>query len=86
MLLTWRELKLLWLEGSVGGLGLVVMMWCKDGREVVLKNAGVMRFHAFCEMFFWDFMPFGPHARFPNEIFLMRFPNEISLRDFMFAA
>ncbi len=37
--LTWRELMLLWLEGSVGGLGLVVVMWCRDRREVVLKNA-----------------------------------------------
>ncbi len=39
--LTWHEVMLLRLEeGSVGCLWLVVMMWCKDGREVVLKNGG----------------------------------------------
>ena len=31
----------------------MVGRWC-------LKNAEVVRFHAFCEMPFWDFMPFGP--------------------------
>ena len=31
---------IVWLEGSVGGSELVVTMWCKDGREMVLKNAG----------------------------------------------
>jgi surface protein len=29
---TWTEA--IWLEGSVGSLGLVVMMCCRDGREV----------------------------------------------------
>ena len=28
--------------GFSRGLGLVVMMWCKDGRDVVLKNASVI--------------------------------------------
>ncbi len=71
--MTWRELMLLRLEGSVGTLELVVMMWCKDGREVAMKNTGDW---VFSYGLLWSIVT--TYAVCDDGDSLMRFPRDMS--------
>ncbi len=87
--LAWRELMLLWLEGSVGGLGWwrcdrrMVERWCWRMREIectpmaLCKNIGGLWILMTCS---YEILCFLAVTRFPYEISwfsfmrLMRFP------------
>jgi surface protein len=80
--LTWRELMLLWLEGSVGGFGWwwwcdvkMVESWCWRMREI--ECTPMAHCNNVCGLwlrviFLWDFLMIF-HAFWPLRDFLMRF-------------